>query len=287
MQADFLDHISQIIGEQISSCSALLGGDISKVYKLYAANHEFLLKIHCGVQAYAMLSAEKLGLETIAKTKTIKAPKIHHIGEYKNCTFLIIEYISSKNPSEKDFEKLGQRLAALHLVNTMDFGFDSNNFIGSLPQSNHKNQDWTTFYVTERIQPQLELAVQNTLLSLQEVPSFGKMESACHNLFPVIKPSLLHGDLWGGNYLIASDGTPCLIDPAVYYGHSEVDLAMSRLFGGFTSRFYEAYHSIIPSEHNSHERNDLYQLYYLLVHLNLFGRSYYDGVKKILKKYFV
>lgn len=286
MQTDFLDYISQILGKPIISFSALSGGDISKVYKLNTANHELLLKTHSGVQAYAMLSAEKLGLETIAKTATIKTPEVYEIGNYESSSFLVMEYIPIKNPDKIDYEKLGQQLAELHKISTTHFGFDSDNFIGSLPQSNHKNQDWTTFYITERIQPQLDLALQNTLLSIQEIPHFDTMEKACNNLFPDLKPSLLHGDLWGGNYLIASDGTPYLIDPAVYYGQAEADLAMSRLFGGFSSSFYEAYHSVIPKLPNSQERNDLYQLYYLLVHLNLFGRSYYSGVKRILERYF-
>jgi len=286
MTTSFLDNISQLLGTRIRSYSALSGGDISKVYKLNTTNNEYLLKTHSGEHANAMLSAEKLGLETIAKTNTIKAPQVYHIGEYKNSTFLIMEFISAKNPSEKDFKKLGHQLAALHLVSDTNFGFDSDNFIGSLPQSNRKYKDWTTFYITERIQPQLDLAIQNTLLTIQEIPHFDTIKKACNNLFPEIEPSLLHGDLWGGNYLIASDGTPYLIDPAVYYGHSEVDLAMSKLFGGFSSSFYDAYHSVIPKSPNSQERNDLYQLYFLLVHLNLFGRSYYVGVKRILERYF-
>ena len=101
-----------------------------------------------------------------------------------------------------------------------------------------------------------------------------------------VSPSVLHGDLWGGNYLIAADGTPYLIDPATYWGHSMVDIAMSRLFGGFGSEFYSAYHNIIPKTDNYNAQIDLYQLYFLLVHLNLFGRSYYGSAAAVLEKYF-
>ncbi len=287
MDSKFLAHISKQLNVDIGSYSALSGGAISEVYKLDTANHEFLLKTHSGARAYDMLAAEKLGLETISKTNTIKAPEIFHIGEYKNNAFLLMAYIPTKTPTENDFKKLGEQLAALHLISTSDFGFDADNFIGSLPQSNQKNNNWTQFYVKERLQVQLDLAKQKSLLSTHEIPNFETMFDACNNLFLDIKPSLLHGDLWDGNFLIGENGTPYLIDPAVYFGHNEVDLAMSRLFGGFSSGFYDAYHSIIPTKPNSQERNDLYQLYYLLVHLNLFGRSYYSRVKRILDKYFL
>lgn len=287
MQADFLDYISQILGEQIISCSAMTGGDISEVYKLATASQELLLKTHRGKQAFAMLSAEKQGLETISKTKTIQTPKVYFLGEYKNTAFLVMEYVHIKNSNEKDFERLGLQLASLHQSTALEFGFPNDNFIGSLPQSNHKHTDWTTFYVKERLQIQLDLARSKGLLSSQDIPNVDSMLQVCNRYFQDIRPNLLHGDLWGGNFLIAENGVPYLIDPAVYYGHSEVDLAMSRLFGGFSSRFYDAYHSINPLGKDNQERNNLYQLYYLLVHLNLFGSSYYAGVKRILEKYFL
>lgn len=287
MQPDFLDYISQIIGERIISFSALSGGDISEVYKLTTKNNQFIVKAHNGKLAHDMLSAEKLGLECIAKTASIKTPEVYHIGTYQTNNFLVMQYIPTKNPNEKDYDVLGQQLAALHQVSNLYFGFESDNYIGSLVQSNQKYLDWTTFYIKERIIPQLDLALQNTFLSKQETPNFESLVRVCNNLFPDIKPNLLHGDLWGGNFLIAENGIPYLIDPAVYYGHSEVDLAMSRLFGGFSTSFYNAYSSINSEQPGGQERNDLYQLYYLLVHLNLIGTSYYTGVKRILQKYFL
>ena len=158
------------------------------------------------------------------------------------------------------------------------------NFIGSLPQQNSHYDAWTDFYIANRLLPQFVLAVDTGRLGASDFPSEDKLHTVLSELFEGIRPSLLHGDLWGGNYLISSDGIPYLIDPAVYDGHSEVDLAMSRLFGGFGSRFYAAYHEVIPSQKGSEERNAVYQLYYLLVHLNLFGASYYPSVMQILKR---
>ena len=181
----------------------------------------------------------------------------------------------------------GTQLAKLHLNHKAKFGFTSDNFIGSLPQSNKQYSDWANFYWHERIAPQLKLAKQNNLLHASKIISEQTAIAVFEELLGKdVKPTLLHGDLWAGNYLIATDGTPYLIDPATYWGHSMVDIAMSKLFGGFGNEFYTAYHEIIPKTDNYNAQIDLYQLYFLLVHLNLFGRSYYGSVSSILKHYF-
>ena len=198
-----------------------------------------------------------------------------------------MEFIRFKSPSQKEMGNLGHQLAAMHKTSVGEsFGWKQNNFIGSLPQSNKMNVSWVDFYVQERLLPQLKMARDKNLLNSNEIPSVEKLMKNCEAFFPVVKPSLLHGDLWNGNYLIREDGIPFLIDPAVYIGHHEVDLAMTHLFGGFSPAFYSAYAEHIPKESFQKERNDIYQLYYLLVHLNLFGRSYYSAVKQVLKTYF-
>jgi fructosamine-3-kinase len=181
---------------------------------------------------------------------------------------------------------LGKQLANLHLNKSKTFGFNTDNFIGTLPQSNTTHHNWVDFYVEERLVPQLKIAIQRHLLTPAEVPDLSTMKLKTVDIFKYVQPSLLHGDLWSGNYLISKDGIPYLIDPAAYYGHSEVDIAMSLLFGGFDNSFYEAYHAVIPKETDTIARIELYQLYYLLVHLNLFGSSYYNSVKRITNKYF-
>ena len=143
------------------------------------------------------------------------------------------------------------------------------------------------FYIDERLLPQFDLAQSKGLLRSNEIPDKEIMKGNLNDLIKVVKPSLLHGDLWGGNFLIGKDGTPYLIDPAVYYGHHEVDIAMSKLFGGFGSAFYSAYYEVFPESSRINDRIEIYQLYYLLVHLNIFGSSYYGSVKQILNKYFV
>ncbi|MBK5195129.1 MAG: fructosamine kinase family protein, partial [Proteiniphilum sp.] len=217
---------------------------------------------------------------------TIAVPHVHLVDSFEGTSFLLMEFIESKRADGSDYRRLGAALAQLHQCTQADYGFSADNFIGSLPQSNQAHSKWADFYWTERILPQLQRAVRDGMLSKKEIPAEDKAIPLFNNLFGDVKPSLLHGDLWGGNYLIATDGTPYLIDPALYYGHSMVDISMSRLFGGFGAEFYNAYHEIIPQPVSYTEQIELYQLYYLLVHLNLFGSGYYSSVLSILKRYF-
>ena len=283
----FKEHIAQAIGSPISKVNTVSGGDISKAYCVHTSTHRFFLKVNESAIALEMFLAEKKGLENINLAKTIKAPKVIHCGQHKNCSYLLLEFIESKNPTSKDFEALGHQLADLHTFSVGDsFGWTQDNYIGSLPQSNKNHPEWTLFYVHERLLPQLKMAKEKGLLDSSDIPSESNLVKGCLEFYPKVKPALLHGDLWSGNYLISTQGIPYLIDPALYFGHHEVDLAMTQLFGGFSSRFYAAYAEQIPVETLQDERRDIYQLYYLLVHLNLFGRTYYPPVIQLLKTYF-
>ncbi|MFK2819984.1 fructosamine kinase family protein [Flavobacteriaceae sp. LMIT009] len=279
----FLEHISHVIDYKTQNIKSISGGDIASAYLLETSTEKLFLKVHSNVK---LLQAEAHALNTIANTNCIATPNIHAIGNYENNGFLVMEYIESKSPNSRDFELFGTQLATLHQTSSEYFGFDQNNFIGSLPQSNNQHSTWLDFYIEERLNPQLQLSIDKGLLHQKEVPTVKKMKESCTHIFQNIKPSILHGDLWSENFLISADGIPYLIDPSTYLGHAEIDIAMSKLFGGFGSSFYESYHKIIPQDHYTSKRIELYQLYYLLVHLNLFGRSYYASVKHILTKYF-
>lgn len=281
-----LSYISNLIDEEIESHQSVSGGDISAAYLIKTTKNEYFLKVNSKPWASDMFKAEAEGLKAISNTKTISTPKIIVSDNFANESFLLMEYVDSKSGNSDNMELFGMQLAQLHQVTTGSFGFDHNNFIGSLNQSNKKHRFWNDFYIEERLNPQLSLSLSKGLLSNSEIPKSELMKTRCYPYFKDIKPSLLHGDLWSGNYLISMNGNPYLIDPATYFGHSEVDIAMSKLFGGFGATFYESYHNIIPKDECTDNRIELYQLYYLLVHLNLFGSSYYRSVKAILNKYF-
>lgn len=282
-----ISHISQLTNKGFHNIQSLSGGSISSAYVLEGKDSNYFLKVNSQSDAYDMFVAEQTGLKAIEETNTIAVPKVHHVDTLEGKAFLLMDYVESKQASSDDFKTLGTQLAHLHLNHHKSFGFSSDNFIGSLPQSNTQHTNWAEFYWHERIAPQLKLAEQKKLLNSNEIPSSQTAISVFESLLGnEVKPSLLHGDLWGGNYLIAVNATPYLIDPAVYYGHSMVDIAMSKLFGGFGDGFYSAYHKIIPPTPNYNDQIELYQLYFLLVHLNLFGRSYYGSVADILRRYF-
>jgi len=281
------DHIEYLLCVKIDAIRSISGGDISKAYLLETDSERFFCKVNHKETASAMFQVEKKGLEAIAKTKTISVPQVLLCDPLEKGGYLLMDYIEPKRATANDMELLGHRLAALHgLSESNMFGWEDDNFIGSVPQRNKKHTDWSKFYVAERLWPQLQLAVNEKRLKSNEIPSEERLIESCKNLFPEVKPSLLHGDLWGGNYLISKENIPYLIDPAVYFGHHEVDIAMTRLFGGFDASFYGAYTEHFPRVDGEKVRTEIYQLYYLLVHLNLFGSSYYGSVKAILNRYF-
>jgi len=286
MQEELKTYLSELLGTTFKQPLQLAGGDIAEVYRIETQSQRFLLKIQNGPHALAMLKAEQHGLDAIRNTEVIMAPKVFHCNGWKQSGVLLMEYIEAKQPVARDSERLGHQLARMHQVTTEQFGWEQDNFIGSLSQKNTWIPDWSTFYLRNRLLPQIIAARDAGLLTDRDVPDDGKLVEVLDNLLHDIKPSLIHGDLWGGNYLISTDGIPFLIDPAISYSHFEMDLAMSRLFGGFGQSFYKTHEAIMPTTPGAIERNAIYQLYYLLVHLNLFGTSYRASVKQILERFF-
>jgi fructosamine-3-kinase len=280
------DHLSSFVGAPIKHCVAVSGGDIAQAFRIQTATDRFFCKLLQNPGALAMLESEADGLNSIMSTKTVRTPKLYFCDSWENGAVLLMEYIESKRPSSEEMAGFGRQLAQLHQSSSAFYGWGSDNFIGSLPQSNKNHGSWSDFYVEERLMPQLKIAGDSGLLEDRDIPAENRLHKVLEELSLGVRPSLLHGDLWAGNYLIDINGEPVLIDPAVYNGHNEVDLAMSHLFGGFDNSFYRAYEEVFPGDPLTADRLKIYQLYYLLVHLNLFGRSYYSGVKAILKSYF-
>ncbi|GGD50279.1 fructosamine kinase family protein [Muriicola marianensis] len=286
METSLREHIEAVMGRKILSANPVSGGDISLAFKIDLEGEPLFCKYHKGAQGFTMLQAEKTGLEAISATGCIKTPRVLHLGKLKISACLLMEYVERGHPSEKNMAHFGEQLARLHGTKQPLFGWDTDNFIGSLPQSNASKQTWPEFYTTERLGPQLRMAFDKGLLSRDEVPGENLMEARLRGLCSETRPSLIHGDLWGGNYLISTEDEAYLIDPSVSYSHPGMDLAMSRLFGGFSPAFYSGYESAASDLVPEQDEIELYQLYYLLVHLNLFGVSYAASVKRILRRFF-
>ncbi|NNK31366.1 MAG: phosphotransferase, partial [Flavobacteriaceae bacterium] len=279
MRVQTQEQLEGVLGARLKTVKPVSGGDIAQAYLIETKTQQIFCKLLGGTSGLEMLRAEMEGLDQIRKSGAIKAPHVYFCESLGEQACLGMEYIESKNPSPGEMSKLGEQLARLHKSSSESFGLTSDNFIGSLPQSNKQHSSWVTFYVQERLLPQFQMALSRDRLHLHEIPKAEHMVQALSPYIEGISPALLHGDLWSGNYLISSAGDPYLIDPAVYYGDPVVDLAMSRLFGGFGGEFYQAYDANSVVSANEEDKTQLYQLYYLLVHLNLFGSSYYSGVK--------
>ena len=279
-------HLETVLKTEITSFDRLSGGDINSAFRLRTTSQDYFLKTNDSVSALAMFKAESAGLAELRKADCIKIPRVTASGSVSGVAYLLMEFIPSKSGTSSQMSEFGNQLAELHACTRPSFGLTHDNFIGSLPQSNAQMESWPDFYVERRLEPQFQMAFERGLMSVSEIPSSSEMLNAISSICQDSKPSLLHGDLWSGNFLISEKGIPYLIDPAVYYGDCMVDIAMSKLFGGFSQAFYDAYFEKSVPIKNKSQKIDLYQLYYLLVHLNLFGTSYHPSVITIIKRLF-
>jgi fructosamine-3-kinase len=266
----------------------LSGGDINQAFRVELADRRVVFVKQNSSAPRSMFPAEARGLAYLAEARALRVPEVIAVSDEAGQTpaFLVLEYLEP-GPRRQGFEQeLGRSLAKLHRFGASNFGLDHDNFIGSLPQSNRTRQSWPEFYRRERLQPLLKLALDRGLADARLAAKFEKLFARLtHVCGPAEPPARLHGDLWGGNLHSDAAGAPVLIDPAVYAGHREVDLAMMRLFGGFGPAVFAAYQEEYPLVEGHTGRVDLYQLYPLLVHLNLFGRGYLDGVERALGRY--
>lgn len=221
-----------------------------------------------------MFEAEAAGLAEIAATKTIRVPEVYEVGTRDGCAYIEMERLQLRATTVTDETAAGEQLAAMHRVIAERFGWHRDNTIGPTLQHNPASDSWTDFYAEQRLKYQLELAAHNGYqgeLQAEGERLLGLLPAILREHQPVA--SLLHGDLWGGNWG-ATDNGVVIFDPAVYYGDRETDIAMTRLFGGFGRSFYAAYERAWPLEAGHERRIALYQLYHVLNHLNLFGSGY-------------
>ncbi len=270
---------------QIKSVRGATGGDINDAAVLKTNEGTFFVKWNDAEKYPQMFEKEFKGLRLLADAGEIAVPKALHSDEIKGTGFLLMEAVISAGQKQGFWFEFGTSLAELHKHSNDFFGLDHDNYIGYLPQHNQAAETWEEFFVTQRLEIQVAMALDAYRVDKDIVRKFDRLYSKIGKLFPKEKPALLHGDLWSGNYMVGSSGEPVIIDPAVYYGHREMDLAMTKLFGGFDSEFYSAYHSAYPLEADWQERLDLCNLYPLMVHLNMFGDSYLSSVLRVLDRF--
>lgn len=268
--------------EKVMSVEALSGGDINYVYKCILENQTVVIKINDKDLYPEMFEKEKLGLKLLSNSSFV-IPKVLSVGQKNQKAYIIIEYIAKRKPL--NWELFGRNLAFLHNINKDTFGLNHDNYIGSLKQINKSKDSWIDFYVENRILYLIEIAIDKGLMEYKSANKIESLSKKIESIVPKKKPSLLHGDLWSGNLISDLEGNPTLIDPAVYFGHSDIDWAMLHLFGNPPNHAIDSYNEIIPIDYNWKDSLEIHQLYPLLVHLILFGRGYYESVMKIIKKY--
>jgi len=280
-------HIHKATGNVVKHIQSrpLSGGCINNGFEFAADKGVYFVKTNSSTRYPGMFQAEAAGLEILAETNCIRIPRVISFGEFEETAFLVLEFILPAPQHRNYWRFFGEQLAVLHQYSNTHFGLDHDNFIGSIPQSNTQTENLCDFYVTQRFEPLLKKSLESGLADKELARLADRLFSRLDRLIPPEKPALLHGDLWSGNVMTGSGGEPCLIDPAVYYGHRETDLAFSTLFGAFPDEFYQAYNEIFPLQKNWLERIDLFNIYPLFVHLLLFGTSYYPQLKSAIVKY--
>ncbi|WP_080238139.1 fructosamine kinase family protein [Spirosoma rigui] len=274
----------EVIGTQFLS-----GGDISTAAQVFSSEGVFFIKWnHAGTalsDTIDMFEAEARGLDLLRQTDALYIPQVIGYGQQLDKSYLILDYIDPGHPDDTYWETLGQSLAVLHSHTQATFGLDFPNYIGSLQQTNTPTASGIDFFFEHRLLPQAGMALYKGLLTKTTYDALFRLRDRLPDLLPNERPALLHGDLWSGNVMVNEHGQPALIDPAVYYGFREADLAHTRLFGGFDQRFYDAYDEAFPLHDGFDERIAIYNLYPLLVHVNLFGSGYVSGVERVLKRF--
>lgn len=286
---DAIDKAVRAAGDEtsIENCEAVSGGSINDAFYIKTGAREYFAKLNRSAPD-DFFEVEEKGLRLL-KQHGIRVPKpLLILPREKSEMVFLMEWIPSVPSSGKTDRALGSLVAEMHQKRATTVGLAEPNYIGELPQPNHQERDWVAFFRDHRLGTIQRIANEKNILSKErnhqlEVLKDNLRSFLGHN--PEI--SLLHGDLWGGNWLESESGKPYLIDPAVYYGDREVDIAFTYLFGGYSTEFYNQYQADYPLLNGWEERIPIYQLYYLLVHLVLFGESYGSAVDRILKRYTV
>lgn len=270
---------------EIISAKAIGGGSINETFRLQTSIGDYFVKYNSADRYPGMFQSEARGLEILRNSGPLTVPKVIGSDKTDRYSFLLLELITPGTKAADFWEGFAYGLAVLHRNTNEYFGLDHDNYMGSLSQSNNQHPTWYYFFTEERLEKQVKLGRDKGEIPSNVVRHFEKLYSVLPELIPGEPPALLHGDLWSGNFMTGHDGKACLIDPAVYYGHRESDIAMTQLFGGFSGEFYAAYNRVFPLAKGWEKRVDILNLYPLLIHVNLFGGGYLSQVKRIVERF--
>lgn len=282
MDSHILEQIAEIEDFKLLNSIVLSGGSINAVYQLETSTGKMVIKINSAEKYARMFQKEAEGLKLLKTVDAFKIPEVYAVREVNDQAYLLMEYLPTRRNREGTWKDFAINLAKLHNHSAKTFGLEYDNYIGSLPQFN--KTDLTNageFYIEKRLKPQFERAKQVGF-------SFGNLNQFYEHIkyhIPDEKPALVHGDLWNENYLLTQEGRPALIDPAVAYAPREMDLGMMKLFRGFPDKAFSIYQDIFPMESGWEDRIEIWQLYYLLAHLNLFGQNYFHPISRIMARF--
>ncbi|WP_026733942.1 fructosamine kinase family protein [Fischerella sp. PCC 9605] len=283
MWTDIDAHISQVTGEKFHSSQrrSVGGGCINQGYAVSDSKRTYFIKLNQASQV-AMFEAEAVGLEQMFATATIRVPKPICWGTAGNSGYLVLEWLEMDSGNSKAWEEMGRKLAQMHKATSQSgFGWDINNTIGSTPQINTWTSDWAEFFGKHRLGYQFQLGRRRG----GRFPQAEELLKAIPELLAHDpQPSLVHGDLWGGNAGCTVQGEPVIFDPATYFGDREVDIAMTELFGGFPAAFYRGYDEVFPLDPGYEKRKTLYNLYHIINHFNLFGGGYESQANSMIAR---
>lgn len=288
MQGAFFDSIlKQEFGVPVHTYGRYMvgGGSVNQAYKLVTERGTFFVKLNHESGLHRIFEKEIHGLKELARAGELEIAKPVGSGVFNKTNYLIEEWIE-QGPADQNFwEDFGFKLAKLHKHSNTYFGFAEDNFIGTLPQINSRSSSWSEFFIHNRLEPLVRSAANRILIDAPHLKKFTEYLKIAESVFPVESPALLHGDLWTGNLLRNDQGEPVLIDPAVYYGHREMDLAMTFFVGNFPEPFYSAYVQEFPLAEDWRYRMDFGLMYYQLVHLHLYGHSYLNQIYANLNRW--
>jgi fructosamine-3-kinase len=291
LHPNFARHIEERFNEffqaplSLTEAIPVYGGDINQCFRLETSRGAFFMKVNASLFGLDFFEKEARGLILLANAGAIRVPRPLFDGKFHQQVYLVMEALEGGTAGPDFWEKFGHSMGALHGNHAERFGLEYPNYIGKIHQENTWHDRWHEFYANQRIMCNVYKAKERQLLNMEDVELAEKFCVKLKDLVPEERPSLLHGDLWNGNYIATADGLPAIFDPAVYYGHRETDLAMARLFGGFDARFFAAYQEAWPLQPGWEERVPIFQLYPLLIHLLLFGGKYRGQVEEILRKF--